>query len=158
MTKLNDFQWTSQEVNGVGSGVGAERLRAGVRISVTNGNSWMGFNLTTRQADDLAKFLIDCGIAERTAPEPTEEPTEGEPIDELFGRRMACQRERIRMTQNELARAMRMRGHRWTQQTVALVESGRRQMRLAEAVDGASLLGHSVEFLARNSRGPVPDA
>jgi len=66
MSRLNSFQWTSQESNGIGAGVGAERLHGGVSIRVTNGTSYMGFNLTTEQADDLAKFLIDHGIAERS--------------------------------------------------------------------------------------------
>lgn len=63
--RLNDFQWTSQEHNGIGSGVGAETLRGGVSIRVTNGSSYMGFDLNTKQADDLAKFLIECGVNER---------------------------------------------------------------------------------------------
>lgn len=67
MARLNEFQWISQETNGVGSGVGAEQLRGGVSIRVTNGSTYMGFNLTTEQADDLAKFILDCGISERAA-------------------------------------------------------------------------------------------
>ena len=82
MARLNEFQWTSQEQNGIGSGVAAERIRGGVSVRVTNGTSYMGFNLTKERAFDLAAFISECvvsemriesDIAKRTAPvTPTE--------------------------------------------------------------------------------------
>lgn len=62
MPRLNSFQWRSENGH-----VGAEQLRGGVSIRVGNEVSYMGHNLTVAEADDLARFIIDCGIAERAA-------------------------------------------------------------------------------------------
>ena len=68
--RLNQYQWDSAgrgRARGAFEGVQAERFHGGVSIKVTVGGTYMGIDLTTAQADDLAKFLIDHGIAERSA-------------------------------------------------------------------------------------------
>lgn len=68
--RLNRYQWDSTVrglARGTTEGVQAEALHGGVSIKVTVGGTYMGIDLTTEQADDLAKFIIDCGIAERSA-------------------------------------------------------------------------------------------
>jgi len=69
MAQLNSVLWISQEHNGIGPGVAAEKLRGGVSIRVTINNTYMGVDLTAEQADVLAKFIIDCGIASRREPQ-----------------------------------------------------------------------------------------
>jgi hypothetical protein len=64
MGKLNAFQWTSQKESGIGWGVGAEAIRGGVCLTVTNGISSMGFNLTNKQAFDLATFISEVVVAD----------------------------------------------------------------------------------------------
>ncbi len=67
--RLNPYQWDSSgrgNARGTTHGVQAERLHGGVSVKVTIGGTYMGVDLTTEQADDLAKFIIDCGIAERS--------------------------------------------------------------------------------------------
>ncbi len=44
------------------------------------------------------------------------------------------------MSQTELANQMRLRGHRWVQQTVVAVEKGERSLRLSEAFDLTQIL------------------
>lgn len=66
--RLNDYQWDSAGrgfARGTTEGVSATRFHGGVTVRVTIGGTYMGIDLTTEQADDLAKFLIDHGIAER---------------------------------------------------------------------------------------------
>lgn len=68
--QLNQYQWDSMtrgNARGTTEGVQAEMLHGGVSIKVTVGGTYMGIDLTTEQADDLAKFIIGCGIAERHA-------------------------------------------------------------------------------------------
>lgn len=70
VVKLNPYQWDSAgrgRARGTTEGVQAERFHGGVTIKVTIGGTYMGVDLTTEQADDLSKFLIDHGIAERAA-------------------------------------------------------------------------------------------
>lgn len=64
MSRLNEFQWTSQEKNGMGPGVGAERIHGGISVKITNGSSYMGFNLSNQRAFDLAAFISECVVAE----------------------------------------------------------------------------------------------
>lgn len=59
------------------------------------------------------------------------------------------QRLRGEMSQTTLANTMKERGHRWTQPTVVAVEKGERPLRLAEAVDIASILDERLDALLR---------
>lgn len=60
-------------------------------------------------------------------------------------------RARGEVTQTALAHMMRDRGHKWTQNTVWLVEKGERSLKLREAVDVAHVLGVSTESLIQSS-------
>ena len=67
--------------------------------------------------------------------------------DALVGANLADLRERAKMTQKELADAMRAEGHKWSQATVWSVEKGERPLRLIEALDAAHVLGVTVDDL-----------
>jgi len=80
--RLNPYQWDSAgrgNARGTAEGVQAEALHGGVSIKVTVGGTYMGFDLTTEQADDLAKFIIDCGITERAVLSGSTSTEEGGP-------------------------------------------------------------------------------
>lgn len=68
MTKINPFQWRSKSVTESGNrGVQVIRERGYVEIQIHIGPTYISHELTTEESDDLAKFLIDHGIAERAA-------------------------------------------------------------------------------------------
>ena len=67
--------------------------------------------------------------------------------DALVGANLADLRERAKMTQKELADAMRAEGHKWSQATVWSVEKGERPLRLIEALDAADALSVTVSDL-----------
>ena len=67
--------------------------------------------------------------------------------DETFGKRLATHRVQKQTSQQDFAHAMRLQGHKWTQQTVAAVETGERQLKLAEAADAAAMLGTTLDAL-----------
>ena len=58
---LNGLLWQSEDGR-----VFAERRRGGVEIRVNAGNTFIGNAMNTDEADSLGKWLIECGIAERT--------------------------------------------------------------------------------------------
>jgi|SRR5699024_10176739 len=62
------------------------------------------------------------------------------------------------MSQASLAAAMAERGHKWSQATVWSVESAKRPLRLAEALDVAGVLGVEVaDLLQSTAAGEVID-
>lgn len=66
--------------------------------------------------------------------------------DEAIGRRV--REARGQMSQTELAELMTGDGMVWRQATVTAVETGKRGLRFAEAIDLADLLGISLDSLA----------
>ncbi|MGH3201088.1 MAG: helix-turn-helix transcriptional regulator [Streptosporangiaceae bacterium] len=83
----------------------------------------------------------------------TEEEKEGpvaEPagvVDELFAIQVRETRERLKMSQGELARQMSARGFSYYQQTVRRIEDGRRKVGVGEAKALAQILGTTVDRL-----------
>ncbi|WP_433721096.1 helix-turn-helix domain-containing protein [Microbacterium laevaniformans] len=67
--------------------------------------------------------------------------------DELIGTNLA--RLRQGMSQTELAKHMRERGHKWTQPTVVAIEKGERPLRMSEAVDASEALGADLYDLVK---------
>ncbi len=67
---MNGLYWRSED--GL---VTAERLRGGVELRVTAGSTFIGNRMDTAEADSLARWMIDCGIAERA--ETPASPNEG---------------------------------------------------------------------------------
>ena len=65
--------------------------------------------------------------------------------DELIGRNLA--RLRQGMSQTDLAKRMRDKGHKWTQPTVVAIEKGERPLRMSEAIDASNALGADLEDL-----------
>ncbi len=65
--------------------------------------------------------------------------------DERIGRNL--QHLRGEMSQSALASAMKERGWRWSQPTVAAIEKGERSLKLAETADLADLLGIEMNDL-----------
>lgn len=63
--------------------------------------------------------------------------------DALIGENVKALRGAV--SQEELAKKMRARGHAWKKQTVYAVESGQRQLKVVEARDLLSALGFSPE-------------
>lgn len=72
---------------------------------------------------------------------------EGDDFDVRVGAGVQSLRESIGMTQARLADAMSRAGHAWHQQTVVKTEKGLRPLRLAEALDLASVLHVGVTEL-----------
>jgi transcriptional regulator with XRE-family HTH domain len=89
----------------------------------------------------------------RTARVLAEEEEEGpaaEPagiVDELFAIQVRETRERLKMSQGELARRMSARGFPYYQQTVRRIEDGRRKVSVGEAKALAEILGTTVDRL-----------
>lgn len=67
--------------------------------------------------------------------------------DEQVGANVRTIRERLGISQTELARRMTSAGHPWHQATVSRVEIGRQPVSLVEAVTLADMLGTSVDRL-----------
>ncbi len=88
----------------------------------------------------------------------TEEEEEGpaaEPagvVDELFAIQVRETRERLKMSQGELARQMSTRGFPYYQQTVRRIEDSRRKVSVGEAKALAEILGTTIDRLTE----PVP--
>lgn len=60
MSRLNPHQWRSENIT-------AESFRDGaIDIRVTIGQTYMGATIGMAEADDLAKFILDVGIAHRS--------------------------------------------------------------------------------------------
>lgn len=68
-------------------------------------------------------------------------------VDELFAIQVREVRERLKMSQGELARQMSARGFPYYQQTVRRVEEGRRKVSVGEAKALAQILGETVDRL-----------
>lgn len=64
-----------------------------------------------------------------------------------IGMNVAALREGESLSQEALADAMRLCGHRWTQATVWSIEKGKRAIKLTEALDLADILGTDVASL-----------
>jgi DNA-binding transcriptional MerR regulator len=83
----------------------------------------------------------------------TEEEEEGpaaEPagvVDELFAIQVRETRERLKMSQGELARQMSTRGFPYYQQTVRRIEDSRRKVSVGEAKALAEILGTTIDRL-----------
>lgn len=67
--------------------------------------------------------------------------------DERFATNVRETRERLKMSQGELARQMAERGFPYYQQTVRRIEEGRRKVSVGEAKALADILGNSMERL-----------
>lgn len=69
-------------------------------------------------------------------------------VDTLIGENLA--RLRGDTTQEALAQLMKERGHKWSQNTVWLVEQGKRPLRFTEAQDLSTILGfYNLDMLTR---------
>jgi transcriptional regulator with XRE-family HTH domain len=83
----------------------------------------------------------------------TEEEEEGPPaepagmVDELFAIQVRETRERLKMSQGELARQMSARGFPYYQQTVRRIEDARRKVSVGEAKALAEILGTTMDRL-----------
>ncbi|KOA51094.1 hypothetical protein BAAM0483_02355 [Bifidobacterium animalis subsp. animalis MCC 0483] len=62
-----------------------------------------------------------------------------------IGQNAAELRESSKMSMDDLAAAMRVKGHKWTRVTVFNVEHGKRQLKLQEAVDMLDILQFDLE-------------
>jgi transcriptional regulator with XRE-family HTH domain len=78
-----------------------------------------------------------------------------ETTNAAIGANVLAVRTRRGVSQQDLARHMRARGHKWSQATVWNTESGERNLRLVEAVDLASCLGASVWEISRSVQTAV---
>lgn len=59
--KINPYQWRNENIL-------TESFRDGaIDIRVTIGQTYMGATIGMAEADDLAKFIIEAGIAHRAA-------------------------------------------------------------------------------------------
>jgi len=72
-----------------------------------------------------------------------------------IGSNVSVARARYGMSQHELARLMRARGHDWTQTTVWSTEAGRRSLKLVEAVDLANCLRANLWEIYRSEQTAV---
>jgi DNA-binding transcriptional MerR regulator/DNA-binding transcriptional regulator YiaG len=91
----------------------------------------------------------------RVLAEEEEEGPAAEPagvVDELFAIQVREIRERLKMSQGELARQMSARGFRYYQQTVRRIEDNRRKVSVGEAKALAEILGTTIDRLTE----PVP--
>ena len=73
--------------------------------------------------------------------------TQGAERDAFIASTVQRQRLALGLSQAELGAAMREKGWKWNQTTIWSIEQNNRQVRLAEAVDLAELLGTSIEQL-----------
>lgn len=74
-----------------------------------------------------------------------------ESADVRLGLNVRALRERKGMSQAELVKQMRERGHRWHQQTATRVEAGEQPVRFAELESLAQILGTTLDRLSWNS-------
>lgn len=72
--------------------------------------------------------------------------------NERIGLNLEQMREYADMTMEELANAMRERGHKWTKVTVFNIEHGERQLKLLEAFDVVAALGLDSDGVAGLTR------
>jgi transcriptional regulator with XRE-family HTH domain len=80
-----------------------------------------------------------------------EAETPPELSERRFGENLRTAREERSVSQVKLAQEMAARGWPWRQQTVARVESGRRMVRLGEALAVAEILGTNVGALTASA-------
>src|SRR5690348_5727469 len=73
------------------------------------------------------------------------EQREGTSPDERISANVRSLREQRGISQAEIVRQMRDRGHSWHQSTVTRVEQGTQQLKAAELFDLAEILGTSVD-------------
>jgi len=67
-------------------------------------------------------------------------------IDAIIGEKILERRRLIGLSQDQLAKAMRERGHAWRQNTQSKVEVGERPVKLSEARDLADLLMCPMDY------------
>lgn len=67
--------------------------------------------------------------------------------DTAIGARLSEVRKAVHLSQSDLASAVARRGHKWSQATVWAVESGKRPLRLSEAIAIAGVTGVEVGAL-----------
>ena len=88
---------------------------------------------------------VSRALAEEEEKAPRVEPAGV--VDELFAIQVRETRERLKMSQGELARQMSARGFSYYQQTVRRIEDGQRKVSVGEAKALAQILGTSVDRL-----------
>lgn len=81
-----------------------------------------------------------------------EHVTASDPTEEVFGQRLRENRTAARLSQRELAEEMQAEGFDWHQTTVQRVETGKRSVRLSEAVVIARILGITLDLMLRPPR------
>jgi len=75
-------------------------------------------------------------------------------LNDLFANRLREVRERQELSQDELARRMRARGHDFRQQTIYKIETGNRRVIISEAVDLAEALGYTFDDFIEHAGTP----